>query len=109
VLDLSGRRMPSTNGRSAAAITAPSEHFDVNGTIERLEREYGLVIVQLPELSSDVAAAALSESRPAVLVAPARRVDRARLASTLQTLRRLDVPCAGIVLNDDTGDGVITS
>jgi uncharacterized protein involved in exopolysaccharide biosynthesis len=109
VLDLSGRRVPSTNGRSAAAVVPPSERFDVNGAIERLEREYGLVIVQLPELSSDVAAAALSESRPAVLVAPARRVDRARLASTLQTLRRLDVPCAGIVLNDDTGDGVLTS
>ena len=109
VLDLSGRRLPSSNGRSPAAIAGPSEHFDVNGAIERLEREYGLVIVQLPELASDVTAAALSETRPAVLVAPARRVDRARLASTLQTLRRLDVPCAGVVLSDGAGDGVITS
>ncbi|HEY4129265.1 MAG TPA: Wzz/FepE/Etk N-terminal domain-containing protein, partial [Gemmatimonadaceae bacterium] len=55
VLDLSGRRVPSTNGRTPAAIAPPSDHFDVNGAIERLEREYGLVIVQLPELASDVA------------------------------------------------------
>ena len=100
ILDLSGRSKFRENGYAPYTVTAPSGSYDVNGTIARLESEYGLVIVQLPELSSDVAAAVLNEHRPTIVVAPARRVDRARLANTLQTLKRLEVPCAGVVMSD---------
>ena len=50
--------------------------------------------------SADSTAAVLSESRPVLLVAPSRRINRRELASALDTLRRLEVPCAGVVLSD---------
>lgn len=100
ILDLTGRTRFRENGQGPQAVLAPSGSYDVNGTIARLEGEYGLVIVQLADLSSDLAAAVLNESRPTIVVAPARRVDRARLANTLQTLKRLEVPCAGVVMSD---------
>jgi Mrp family chromosome partitioning ATPase len=64
-----------------------------------LEGEFGTVIVRLPGLASDETAAALNRERPVVLVAPPGRVDRRSLLGAIQTLRRLDVPCAGVVVN----------
>jgi uncharacterized protein involved in exopolysaccharide biosynthesis len=74
----------------------------IGATIERLESEYGLVIVQLPGITADATAGALRESRPVLLVTPSGRVDRARLTSAVQTLRRLEVPCAGVVMTPPT-------
>ena len=68
--------------------------------LARLAQEHGLVIVRLPGLTADATAAALSDSRAVLLVAPARRANRRELVSALDTLRRLDVPCAGVVLSD---------
>jgi Mrp family chromosome partitioning ATPase len=68
--------------------------------LARLEQEHSLVIARLPGLASDTTAAVLSESRPVILVTPSRRVNRRALVSALDTLRRLEIPCAGVVLSD---------
>lgn len=93
--------------QTAASRSIPSVVLDlsatapeVNTTIARLEDEHELVIVQLPSLDSDTAAAALQHGRPVLLVTPGRRTDRRRLISAVQLLKRLDVPVAGIVMND---------
>jgi Mrp family chromosome partitioning ATPase len=110
VLDLSGYQSATT---LVPRITAGSIEsigtFDVNGTISRLEEEFGMVIVRLPGLVTDAAAAALTGERPVLLVAPQRRIDREKLAGAVQLLRRLDVPCAGIVLSGSEHDGILTT
>jgi uncharacterized protein involved in exopolysaccharide biosynthesis len=73
---------------------------NIGGMIARLELEHGLVIVRLPGIAANSTAAVLSETRPVLLVAPSRRVNRRELVGALDTLRRLDVPCAGVVLSD---------
>lgn len=84
---------------TASAAAAPIG-ASVGGLISRLEEEHSLVIVRLSGLAADSTAAALSESRPVLLVAPSRRVRRHALTNAMDTLRRLDVPCAGVVLSD---------
>jgi uncharacterized protein involved in exopolysaccharide biosynthesis len=79
---------------------------DVHGTIERLENENGLVVVKLPTITSDTAAAAIGENRPVLLVAPERRVARAELVDAVQMLKRLEVPCAGVVFHGNGRNGV---
>jgi hypothetical protein len=85
---------------SAAVLELPDSYNDVNGSIARLESENDLVIVQLPSLVSDTAAAALQHTRPVLLVAPSRRVERRQLINAVQLLRRLEVPVAGIVMSN---------
>jgi len=93
-------------GQSATILdlTAPSAAAplgaSVGGLIARLEQEHSLVIVRLPGMAADSTAAALSDDRPVLLVAPARRVSRRDLTGAMETLRRLDVPCAGVVLSE---------
>ncbi len=89
VLDLSGSAVPGST-----ALTT-----DVNATMQRLEQAHGMVIVRLPALASDATAAALTPQRPVLLVAPPGRLERRMLVDAIQTLRRLDVPCAGVVVN----------
>jgi uncharacterized protein involved in exopolysaccharide biosynthesis len=97
ILDLSADALrPGLNGRGNGA--EPASAGGVSAAIEDLEKRYGMVVVQLPGLSSDATAAALREGRPVLLVAPADRVDRARLLVAVETLRRLNIPCAGIVV-----------
>jgi tyrosine-protein kinase Etk/Wzc len=88
---------------TASAAAAPVG-ASVGGLIGRLEQEHALVVVRLPGLAADSTAAALSESRPVLLVAPARRVSRRELTGAMETLRRLDVPCAGVVLAESHGE-----
>ena len=96
VVDLSAS-MAAGNGRPA---TGPQ---DADATIDRHEQNSGgMVIVRLPVLASEATAAALRESRPVLLVAPPGPVDRVRLASAVDTLRRLGVPCAGVVMSEAT-------
>jgi uncharacterized protein involved in exopolysaccharide biosynthesis len=111
VLDLSDYQSASTTlvPRISAGSIESVGAFDVNGTINRLEEEFGMVIVRLPGLVTDAAAAALTGSRPVLLVAPQRRIDREKLVGAVQLLRRLDVPCAGIVMSGSEHDGILTT
>lgn len=92
ILDLSGGAIQGGNGNGAAPFVG-------RASIEALEQEHGLVVVRLPTLSSDTTLGTLHESRPVLLVAGSV-VDRERLANTLEMLRRMDVPCAGVVIGD---------
>jgi hypothetical protein len=44
-----------------------------------------------------------------LLVAPQVRIDREKLVGAVQLLRRLEVPCAGVVMNDAANDGILTA
>jgi tyrosine-protein kinase Etk/Wzc len=93
---------------SAVVLNLTNEAADVNGTIARLEGEHDLVIVQLPSLVSDTAVAALQHGRPVLLVTPGR-TERRRVVSAVEMLKRLEVPCAGIVMNGPNGARAIKS
>jgi uncharacterized protein involved in exopolysaccharide biosynthesis len=94
-------------------LTAPAAVVpmgaSIGGMIARLEQEHGLVIVRLPGITAESTAAVLSESRPVLLVAPSRRINRRELVGAIDTLRRLDVPCAGVVLSDTEPRGAISA
>ncbi|HUF64404.1 MAG TPA: GNVR domain-containing protein [Gemmatimonadaceae bacterium] len=93
VLDMSASRVDG-NGKLAL------EAAQVGATIDQMERDNIVTIVQLPDLSSDVTLAALRENRPVLLVAPPGPVDRTTLARAVDTLRRMQIPIAGVVLSD---------
>jgi uncharacterized protein involved in exopolysaccharide biosynthesis len=113
VLDLSDYQSATTSFvpriTSGGVESVSGGIFDVNSRISRLEEEFGMVIVRLPGLVTDAAAAALTGARPVLLVAPQRRIDREKLVGAVQLLRRLDVPCAGIVLSGSEQDGILTT
>jgi uncharacterized protein involved in exopolysaccharide biosynthesis len=67
--------------------------------INALSAQFDLVVVRLPELASDISVGALRENRPVIFVATAGRVDRRRLSAAVDSLSRLSVPCAGVVLS----------
>jgi uncharacterized protein involved in exopolysaccharide biosynthesis len=87
VLDLS-------NGNGAA----PSD-----SQLQLAEQGSAMTVAHLPELSSGATLSALRDNRPVVLVAAPGPVDRAQLAHAVDTLRRLQVPCAGVVISDAPG------
>jgi uncharacterized protein involved in exopolysaccharide biosynthesis len=74
----------------------------VGEVIERLEQNHNAVFVQLPPLGSDVTMAAMSEVRPVLFVAPPGPIDRGQLNRAVGTLKLLNVPCAGVVMNNGT-------
>lgn len=78
---------------------------DVSAAMSRLESQDGMVIVRLPALAADETAAALRPDRTVLLVAPPGRIERRTLVDAIQTLRRLEVPCAGVIVNRAT-DGL---
>jgi len=45
--------------------------------------------------------------RPVLLVTPGRRVARTQLLDAIQMLRRLDTPCAGVVMSESTTNGAL--
>jgi uncharacterized protein involved in exopolysaccharide biosynthesis len=94
VLDLSSQLAAAGNGKGNGGT------LEALATIHRMEQENGTVIVRLPPLSSDMTVAALRESRPVLFVAPPGPVDRMQLASAVETLRRLQVPCVGVMLSE---------
>jgi Mrp family chromosome partitioning ATPase len=109
VLDLADYKSSEAVPRLSAGNLESVGPIDVAATIDRLEAEYGMVIVRLPGLVTDAAAAALHERRPVLLVAPPTRIDREKLVGAVQLLRRIEVPCAGVVLNDIASDAVLTA
>jgi hypothetical protein len=99
----------ASRSASAAVLTLPATASDVNASIARLEAEHDMVIVELQSLSTDTAAAALQHSRPVLLVASGRRVERRKLLDAVQMLRRLEVPVAGIVMSNGAPNGHLLS
>lgn len=104
VLDLTAGTSGNGAGSVAVAGNGVSRH------IEKLERESAdqaggdaLLVVQLPQLTSETTLAALRDTRPVLLVAPPGPVDRARVSLAVDTLRRLEVPVVGIVMSDANG------
>lgn len=88
---------------SAAAFNgngAGPESTAVGASIDQLEQQHGMVVVELPELANDTTLAALRSDRPVVLVAPPGRVNRQRLEAAVQALRRMQIPVAGIVTSE---------
>jgi len=81
--------------------------FDAHTTVARLEGDYDLVVVSLPGIVSDAAVATMRAGRPVLLVTPGRRINRSRLNGAVELLRRLDVPCAGVVMSGEGGNGVV--
>lgn len=94
VVDLSANSTDG-NGKLAAGVA------HLAATIDQMEQDGAVTVVQLPELSSEITLSALRENRPVLLVAPPGPVDRTRLTQTVDTLRRLHVPIAGVVISDD--------
>lgn len=88
---------------SAVVLSVEDDTPDVNASIARLQAEYELVIVGLPSLTSNAAAATLHSARPVLLVSRGPRVARQELERSIQLLKRLDVPCAGVILNSQGG------
>ena len=84
---------------SAAILDLSATAADVNATITRLESNHDVVIVQLPSLVSDTAAAALQPGRSILLVTPGRRTERKALLGAVQMLKRLEIPVVGIVMS----------
>jgi tyrosine-protein kinase Etk/Wzc len=97
VLDLTASATPAPIGLSVGSLIA------------RLEQDHALVIVRLSGLETDSTAAALSDTRAVLLVAPSRRVSRRDLVASLETLRRLEVPIAGVVMSDGDRRDAIAS
>jgi hypothetical protein len=88
VLDLSDQHDGNGNGTGS----------NVAALIDQLEQNHEMVVVRLPSLTSSATIGAMRETRPVVLVTGAGPVDRTRLGGALDTLRRLQVPCAGVVV-----------
>jgi uncharacterized protein involved in exopolysaccharide biosynthesis len=86
VMDFSSNLGLAPEGESAGAV------------LGRLEAEGQMVIARLPQLSSDVTAGVLDGTRAVLLVAPPGRVSRSELMGAVSTLRRMEVPLAGIIL-----------
>ena len=124
-LDDRARSLPVVErlARTATARSLPVNVLDLSGhgkgsggngelsvarNIEQYEQQDGMLIVQLPSLSSDAAVAALRESRPVLLVAGPGPIDRSRLAGAVETLRRVNAPCAGIIMSDARDTSPIT-
>ena len=98
LLDLNGNGAASSGNGLVKSGMIDQEFLK---KIDQLEQQAGVLVVQLPGLSSDVTLAALRETRPVLLVAPPGPVNRVQLASAVEALRRLQVPCAGVVMSDD--------
>jgi hypothetical protein len=84
---------------SCVVLALPEKASEVNAQIATLEAQHDLVIVQLPSLSSDTAVATLQRGRPVLLVTSGPRTDRPRIVSAIEMLKRLEVPCAGVVID----------
>ena len=95
VVDLSAHGPAAAGGTNARTV------------ITRAEENASFVVVRLPGISAEATAAVLSHSRPVLLVAPSVRVDRRALSEIVDTLRRLDVPCAGVVLAESPNRAIV--
>ena len=79
-------------------LTGAAQAANPNETIARLEQEFGHVVVRLPEITSKTTVAALNPDRPVLIVAAPGRVHKTKLNAMLGALRRMNVPCAGVIM-----------
>ena len=63
------------------------------------------MIVPAPPLDDPRTAALLEAARPVLFVARPGRLARAELVAAVETLKRLGVPCSGVVLQGPGADG----
>jgi hypothetical protein len=106
--DVAARLAEHARARGARALVIDLSRpvlsgIDIDGPGKRIddaEVAATFVIVRLASLSSESAAVALRPTRPVLLVASGNRVNRRALTSALDVLRRLNVPCLGVVLAD---------
>jgi tyrosine-protein kinase Etk/Wzc len=73
--------------------------------IEEYERQYPMVIAALPALDRFPTPTLLSPTRSVVFVASEGRLTRTELKDAVQTLSRLGVPVAGVVLRNGHENG----
>lgn len=82
------------------AAEAPGTAGEVIRTVRDLENSHAFVIVPLGRLDDPGTAALLDGTRPVLFVACPGQLRRAELIGAVATLRRLGVPCAGVVLHE---------
>jgi tyrosine-protein kinase Etk/Wzc len=87
------------------AAEAPGTAGEIIRTVRDLETSHAFVIVPLARLDDPGTAALLDGTRPVLFVACPGRLRRAELIGAVATLRRLGVPCAGVVLHKPGTDG----
>ncbi len=73
--------------------------------IRELEEHHAVVIAPVPAFGDRRTAALLDETRPVLFVARSGRLARRELVAAVETLRRLGVPCCGLVLHGAGADG----
>jgi uncharacterized protein involved in exopolysaccharide biosynthesis len=76
--------------------------------LEELEREYPVVVAALPPLDRFPTPTLLSPTRSMVFVAREATLTRTELTSSLQSLARLGIPVAGVVVRNGNGNGSVT-
>jgi len=74
-------------------------------TVRDLEERHSVVIAPLRRLEDPGTAALLDGTRAVLFVARAGRLARRDLVAAVETLRRLGVPCSGVVLHGARADG----
>ena len=77
----------------------------IRPAIRALEADHSVVFAPVPRLDDLRTAALLDETRPVLFVARAGRLARRELVAAVDTLRRLGVPCSGVVLHGPEADG----
>jgi len=97
------RALTVTVADLAAAVPGPAG--EVIRTVRHLEEGHAFVIVPLSRLDEPGTAALLDGTRSVLFVACPGRLRRAELVGAVATLRRLSVPCSGVVLHDPGTDG----
>jgi hypothetical protein len=108
-----GARLAATAASRGEQVHFASEFASPNGldeggvrrAVEALEQNPGFTVVPVPRLSDPRTVALLDDRRVVVLVGRAGQLERRNLVRAVETLRRLDVPFAGVVLQGPTGNG----
>jgi uncharacterized protein involved in exopolysaccharide biosynthesis len=95
---------PSTGGGVHSTLDLAGQATDVDEArraLGALESTGAAPVVACPPLDDGRTAAVLSTNRAVLFVARAGGVRRAQVTAATDALRRLDVPCAGIVVHAD--------
>lgn len=90
-----------TSGRSEHSPTPLLESEAMRGLLDRVQRDYDLIIIDTPPVNIVTDAAVLGTFVDGVLVVTrAGKTDRAALSYAVQQLRHVRAPVLGVLLND---------